>query len=138
MRKTHYLWHIRLCAALSISPLAAAHNTLPADWCLDPASTPIVVSQFNFTPVQLQQYKDFPRPNEQCGIVDNWHWAKRMAGEYCASVSNESAQAMPFVDSPRIYNDELDHHGYRFENGLRGACVVCPAPPPAALSPERS
>jgi hypothetical protein len=133
MRNTLYLW---LFVALPVSPLAAAHNTLPADWCLDPASTPVVVSQFNFTSAQLQQYKDLPRPGEQCGIVDNWHWAKRMAGEYCATVSNGSAQAMPFVDSPRIFNDELNHHDYRFQNGLRGACVVCPAPPPDALPPE--
>ena len=133
MRNTHYLSHICLCIALSVSPLPEAHNTLPADWCIDPESTPVVVSQFNFTPAQLQQFSVLARPDEHCGIVDNWHWAKRMAGEFCAAVSGGSAQAMPFVDSPRIYNEENGHHDYRFNSGLRGACVVCPTPEPPPL-----
>jgi hypothetical protein len=122
---------VMLCTLLFAASAAGAHETLPPTWCADPQSNPIIVSSFSFNPLQLLQYSQLPRPGENCGIVDSWHWAKRMAHEYCASVSNASVPAMPFVDSPRTFNDEQQHHQlYRFEDGLAGACVVCPPPPP--------
>jgi hypothetical protein len=127
MRNAHAVW---LCALLLTAFKADAHESLPPTWCLDPQSTPIIVSSFSFAQVQLQQYSELPRPGENCGVVDNWHWAKRMALEYCASVSNPSVPAMPFVDRPHTFNDEQLHHAlYRFEDGLAGVCVICPSPP---------
>jgi hypothetical protein len=119
------LWPLLLAASA-----AHAHETLPPTWCTDPHSTPIIVSSFSFSPQQLLQYSLLPRPGETCGVVDNWHWANRMAHEYCAGVSNAAGPAMPFVNSPQVFNDEQQHHVlYRFDGGLSGACVVCPPPP---------
>ncbi len=126
MQHKHALW---LCIGLLASPIASAHETLDAGWCLDPHSSPELVSTFQFSDQDLDAYSKLPRPGESCGVVDNWYWANRMAHEFCeVTVPNEVA--MPFVAAPMQFNDTRNHHTlYKFRDGLNGSCVVCRVTP---------
>lgn len=138
---------------------AFAHDTLPAEWCLDPNTVPVVVAHFDLAPETLLLYrernpilKDPPPEIEctdlrSCGIVDDWFWANQMAEQFCIDSQIESApepaslrkqeprsaKPMPFVHAPLSFNAR-DHHGeYSFRSGyLSGVCVVCK---PSATSP---
>ncbi|MBP6748008.1 MAG: hypothetical protein KA144_00085 [Xanthomonadaceae bacterium] len=76
---------------------AFAHDSLPAQWCMDPNTAPSVVAEFVFTPKALATYRaahpilDNPPEDVQCtderscGIVDDWFWADQMAQAFCAA-----------------------------------------------------
>jgi hypothetical protein len=142
---------IGLSLALSVSTLSA-HETLPKNWCVDPATQPVIVSRFQFSPQQLKTLaSQVPDPlSVSCdpgcshGIVDSvrdqWYEADHISRAYCAAPntsqslrrSSHSVTAMPFVTSPEAFNDPQNHHdAYDFSQGLSGACVVCVAVPPS-------
>lgn len=146
---------IGLASAL-LAPLAAAHEaTLPAACQVGDTPGITIVSSFSFTPEALQAYKNAHKPapdttsgrvicvDKDCGIVDDWYWANRMAGEHCNGGLQRSAlpALLAHVGTPSYFYDRndvydgpapgangiQDHHDrYRFSDGLRGVCVACP------------
>lgn len=143
-----------LCLVLATARLADAHDGQPSGWCADPQAQPIIVAQFSYNQVALQNFRqsiinqaaldkvcpedlwgnEIPaQPGESCGVVDEWHYANLMAFRYCTGLSPNAPlddRAMPFVSSPADFNNLQAHHDqYRFSDGkLNGACVVCRAP----------
>jgi hypothetical protein len=119
----------RLCTLVSLGLLASAangHETLPSTWCMNPATHPVIVSEFSFDSAQLQAQEGEPDPN--CGVVgrDPWRVATDTAHGYCASYSTGLNTAMPIVLNPASYNNVRHHHAlYDYSQGLQGACVVC-------------
>jgi hypothetical protein len=124
---------------LILCPLtAAAHETLPEDWCLDESHVPMVVQEFTLDEDALMarvrafeethdHSKKPPQPgvfDARCGIVDLWSWADVIAAGYCAEAV-EGAIAMPIVLSPQSFLDQEHHRDYKLSHGLRGVCVVC-------------
>ena len=132
--------------SLLFAASAHAHDPLAKskNWCLNPNTSPQVVSTFTITPAALNQYRtvhapllgqtatDYCVPEKTCGIVDEWYWANQAAHDQCSALGVKStdpaAQAMPFVQSPADFNpDNGSHHDlYRFKDGnLQGQCVIC-------------
>lgn len=155
-----------LAALLSVSPMLSAHDTLPAQWCADPNTVPVVVAQFDFPPEMLQAYREAnPILNgleeggvcndlKSCGIVDDWFWADQLSHEYCAGIgvqkqrtataqtspapTSPAALPMPIVNTPDAFNARDHHSLYSFRKGhLVGACVVCVTPATPAPSPPK-
>ncbi|WP_369934098.1 hypothetical protein [Xanthomonas tesorieronis] len=116
--------HAAIVAALLALPLAAhAHDTLPPDWCLEEDQEPEVVVKFDFDGGQLRQVMD------KCGVVDShepYTNALNTIGAYCDVVA-PSRSAKPIVLGPSTFLARDHHTAYRMEQGLKGACVVCPA-----------
>lgn len=149
--RTRSSWFLGLVSTL-IAPLAIAHEPDLPPTCQVDSPLVVVVSSFNFSPAQLSAYKQAtPAPGTEsacqekdCGIVDDWYWANRMASEHCnggaqrstATPNRMSHVALPtyFYDHNDIYdgtahgsNGIQDHHDrYRFSDGLKGVCVACP------------
>lgn len=135
---------------LTLSSLSAqAHeNVIPRSCLVVGGSTPLeIVSQFSFTRDQLLAYKSAQLAAGQsssdvcsekdCGIVDDWAWAQKMAQAHCANgqLRGELASVLPHVQVPEYFylntdangNGVRDHHDlYRFSDGLSGICVICP------------
>ncbi|WP_242111505.1 hypothetical protein [Luteimonas aquatica] len=115
-----------LISALLLPSLAAqAHETLPPDWCMQEGQQPEIVVKFDFDGPQLREVMD------KCGIVDStdhWHAASEAMSAYCGIVA-PSKSAMPVIFGPSTYLSEDHHASYRIEQGLKGACVVCPPRP---------
>ena len=121
---------------------AFAHNTMPEDWC--PSGTTVkTVSEFSFTPTQLQTYRDLQdehsggegiRINPEtktCGIIDDWFSAYALTAGICDATGLQLAaptKTVPFVLSPANFNAKEHHERYQFKDGdLRGVCVICVA-----------
>lgn len=113
-----------LVAILLSLPLAAhAHDTLPPDWCLEESQEPEVVVKFDFDGEQLRQTMD------KCGVVDShepYTNTLNTIAAYCEVVA-PSRSAKPIVLGPTTFLARDHHSAYRMEQGLKGACVVCPA-----------
>jgi hypothetical protein len=142
VRNTRYrsrglLWRALLLNALFLASSAtyvSAHETLPSEWCIDPGTEPHILSEFEFSPDELQAYAERNSPKDNLssdtgpeypnhGIVDRWYWANQMSHAYCAAIGRS---AMPFVIRPVEFNDPQNHHeSYNFDNPLIGVCVVC-------------
>jgi hypothetical protein len=127
---------LRCALALVLLPaMAAAHETIPADWC--PSGTnPVIVASFSFTPTQLADYRQtqLASPNsvckaKTCGIIDDWFWGQERASLACGAMGLRRApaeDAIPFVQSPADFLSAEHHELYRFSDGeLSGQCVVC-------------
>ncbi|RDZ26979.1 hypothetical protein [Lysobacter silvisoli] len=147
--------------SLLFATCAHAHDPLAKSgegWCLDPNTSPKIVSTFSITPAALSQYRsehlpllgqeaeEYCLPEKTCGIVDEWYWANQAAHDQCSALGVKSIdpgqQPMPFVQGPDDFDpDNGAHHElYRFKDGnLKGVCVVCVdnrvAPQP--LAPDR-
>ncbi len=136
-----------LALGLTAATCTSAHDTLPAEWCLAPNTSPTSVGGFRFTPAQLAAYREAHEEEsgvidgtqcntlKTCGIVDDWYWADRMAHDYCDGGLDTAlprgaplAQApMPFIHLPTDFNLRGHHTEYRFSDGdLVGVCVACP------------
>ncbi|MBN6103899.1 hypothetical protein JR064_17150 [Xanthomonas sp. CFBP 8703] len=118
------LFHAAAVAVLLTLPLAAhGHDTLPPDWCLEEDQEPEVVVKFDFNGGQLRQVMD------KCGVVDShepYANALNTITAYCDVVA-PSRSAKPIVLGPATFLARDHHSTYRMEQGLKGACVVCPA-----------
>lgn len=112
--------------ALLASPLAGrAHEVVPADWCIKEKEAPKIVARFEFDGPQLHELMN------KCGIVekeDNWATATETIVSYCKIVA-PLKDAVPFVLGPKEYLDGSHHERYRLDQGLSGACAVCPPKP---------
>jgi len=107
-------------ASMTLSPLCAAHDVIPPDWCVQPHHEPKIVARFSMDGPALRSFL------AKCGIVENdkWHAASQGAIEYCKIASPKDA-AVPFVFGPDSYLS-VDHHAvYDLDEGIRGACAVC-------------
>lgn len=119
---------------------AFAHNTMPEDWC--PTGTTVkVVSEFSFTPTQLQTYRGLHDERsggggtctnsgiETCGIIDDWFMAYSLTAGICEGTALRLAtptKTVPFVLSPASFGAREHHERYQFKDGvLRGVCVTC-------------
>ena len=143
-----------LALSLLLATPVFAHDAMPANWCLAPDTSPVIVATFDFTPTTLTSYRagrlaqgasnedpDCDRSGSRsCGIVDDWHWANEMSLAFCSEQGGQpgaaapavsasaapSPLAVPFVSSPAIFNVSDHHRLYRFSTGhLVGVCVVC-------------
>ena len=116
--------HAAVVAALLTLPMAAhGHDTLPPDWCLEEDREPEIVVKFDFNGGQLRELMD------KCGVVDHeqpYMNALETIGAYCDIVA-PSKSAKPFILGPDTFLARDHHTAYRMEQGLKGACVVCPA-----------
>jgi hypothetical protein len=134
------LW-LSLC--LLMSPLAHSHDAVVSASCLRPNTAPILISTFSFSTANLQNYRAAAiaactAKLQTCGGVDEYHYANRMAQEYCAALTPNapaSDKAQASVSAPSIFNSQghsqiihgaLKHHEYGFSSGLSGSCYVCP------------
>lgn len=121
---------------------AFAHNTVPADWC--PSGTTVeIVSEFSFTPSQLQTYRGIQDERsggegtctnaglKTCGIVDDWFTAYSLTAGVCKGTAlrlDAPTKTAAFVLSPASFNAREHHELYEFTDGvLRGVCVTCVA-----------
>lgn len=113
-------------AVLLALPLAGrAHEVVPADWCIKDKEAPKIVARFEFDGPQLHELMD------KCGIVekeDAWATATATIVAYCKIVA-PLKNAVPFVLGPEEFLDASHHERYRLEQGLSGACAVCPSKP---------
>lgn len=137
-------------AVLGLS--AQAHEDIAPTWCgTQPGNQPVILASFGFSEKALGDFRTQilqeaatqgvcpktllgvsvpPVKNDSCGIVDEWHYASRMAARHCRSLTPNAPEeqvALPFVSGPGDFNDSAAHHDlYRFSDGtLTGACVVC-------------
>ena len=151
---------------LLFTPCTQAHDNLPANWCMDPNTVPVVTANFNFAPEALENYRRAnpglevpeencdPVINRSCGIVDEWHYANEMSMAFCGGGGGgessmvksaiESDHPAPFVSSPTDFNARDHHDAYRFRDGnLVGSCVICvsklqpPTPDPVPQEPDK-
>lgn len=131
---------------------AQAHEDIAPNWCgTDPGNEPVILASFGFSEKALGGFRTQiiqeattqgvcpktllgvsvpPVKNDSCGIVDEWHYASRMAARYCRSLTPDVPEedvALPFVNGPTDFNNSASHHElYRFSDGtLTGVCVVC-------------
>lgn len=116
--------HTAIVVALLASPMAAhGHETLPPDWCLEETQEPEIVVKFDFNGRQLQELM------AKCGVVDHeqpYMNALETIGAYCDIVA-PARSAKPVILGPDAFLARDHHTAYRMEQGLKGACVVCPA-----------
>lgn len=114
--------------SMMLSPLCAAHDVVPPDWCVQDGREPEIVARFDFDGPELNAYM------HKCGIVeankkDGWHAASEAVGIYCEEKSPQKG-AVPFVSGPETYLT-LEHHAtYRTDQGIKGVCAVCPPKKP--------
>ncbi len=119
-----------VAGCLSTPLSACADETIPADWCMDPKSSPKVIKSFDFDEKQLAELYD------RCGVVDDhhddWHAARLASQFYCDTLVAKDLRGkmlvVPVVTGPNSFNDEAHHSIYRMDQGLTGACVVCVPP----------
>ena len=143
-RLTHFVLGLGMCLAPA---LAAAHETIPQDWC--PKGTRVVIiDSFSFSPAELAAYREVEsaRRDDQCtqgaktcGIVDDWFWAREMSSGFCAGLGLRRwpvEDAVAFVERPASFLASDHHQRYRFDEGpLSGQCVVCRALEPLPARP---
>lgn len=128
-----------LLAALPLS--AAAHETLPAGWCLAPGAQPQIVQTFSFNQQQMvvmaQQVEQTlgpegliaeglaPQlPDGRCGIVDRWLMANYIAQQYC-QIQTGNSGAIANMSGPMSFLSGNHHNTYSYAGGLSGSCAVC-------------
>lgn len=127
-----FLRSILFMLVLSIALPTSAHETLPKEWCLDPATTPQIVMKFEYEEKELVELAYNLPVESKCGIVDGlpgddaWHAAVHIAHNACATEGLKRIP-MPIVDTP-MYNDKNHHKLYDLSHGLSGVCVVCVNP----------
>ncbi|MGH8082685.1 MAG: hypothetical protein ACREP7_19065 [Lysobacter sp.] len=112
-------------AGLALSPLCAAHETIPPDWCSEGHSKPKIVAEFEFDGPELRGVM------EKCGIVekdDGWHTSLDTMIEYCKIVDPKQA-ARPIILGPSSFVHKEHHSLYDIDSGIRGVCAVCPGRP---------
>ncbi|ALN94227.1 hypothetical protein [Lysobacter gummosus] len=111
---------------LLASPLTVqAHEVVPPDWCVKEKETPIIVAKFDFDGKELREVM------AKCGIVekdDQWHTATETMLAYCAVVAPLKG-ALPFMTGPDSYQSKEHHSRYKLDEGVSGACAVCPPKP---------
>lgn len=113
-----------VCASVSATCPAYGHETVSQDWCVDPNTTPTIVSKFDWDSDELINVIN------RCGIVDIyktdlWSTANIAAHFYCKTQSPRGSLAVPFIVGPESYNNKSHHETYRLEDGLAGSCAVC-------------
>lgn len=111
-------------AVMALSPLCAAHEVVPPDWCIQEQREPQIVTRFEFSGKELAELA------QKCGIVgkDHWDTASLTLIQYCQTESSRK-DAVPFVFGPDSYLSASHHQTYRIDEGVRGACAVCPPKP---------
>lgn len=115
---------ICFAAAMALSPLCAAHEVVPPDWCIQEQREPRILARFEFDGKALADLA------QKCGIVedDEWHTASATLIQYCQTETRRR-DAVPFVFGPDSYLSKDHHVTYRLDEGARGACAVCPPKP---------
>jgi hypothetical protein len=133
------------CLFVASAPVLA-HGPSPQDrFC--PGGQPVVVAQFNYTPLQLQQYgdcladplnactQDMP-PDNNCALMtcgefdDDYGVANRLAFNYCATFDTSSTgtgtgSTRAQVTGPSTYSSPSHHLDYSFSGSLYGSCLRC-------------
>ncbi|UXI70246.1 hypothetical protein [Tahibacter amnicola] len=117
-------------AALSGATSASAHETVPKDWCTQPAASPLVVDEFQFDGAGLRHLID------KCGIVDlakppdAWTQVSLAIDDYCSKldVPGLADTPVPIIAAPKSYRTSGHHLGYSIDQGLAGVCAVCVTP----------
>lgn len=115
-------------AAIIAHP-ADAHDTIPKDWCTEPGTTPVIVSNFQFDGKGLNDFL------AKCGIVDKDDWYAAHAGAlyYCntppseerTSSSFQQSLIVPYIKGPKSFYEKDHHLVYNISEGLAGSCVMC-------------
>ncbi|MFK3647821.1 hypothetical protein ACI2IY_05210 [Lysobacter enzymogenes] len=114
-------------ASMTLSPLCAAHEVVPPDWCVQEGREPKIVARFDMDGDQLASYA------HKCGMVehpqqkDQWDVASQSMLIYCEEQAPKQG-AVPFVSGPETYLSKAHHTAYRIDQGIRGVCAVCPPP----------
>lgn len=107
----------------------------------------VVVAQFNYTPLQLQQYgacladplnacTSWMPPESNCSLMtcgefdDDYGVANRLAFNYCAtfdtsSTGTGSGSTLAEVTGPSTYSSMNHHLDYSFSGSLYGSCLRC-------------
>lgn len=138
-------------ACLLVASLSAfGHGPSPHErFCS--GGQPVVVAQFNYTPLQLQQYADcLADPQNACTqempidagcslatcgeFDDDYGVATRLAYNYCAAFDTSSSgsgigSTRADVDGPSQYYSAAHHLDYSFSGSLYGSCLRCAAAP---------
>lgn len=106
--------------SMALSPLCAAHEVIPPDWCLQDQHEPKIVARFDMDGKELRGFL------AKCGIVekDKWRGATKGAIEYCKLAAPKD-NAVPFVFGPDSYLSPDHHSLYDLDEGISGACAVC-------------
>lgn len=120
---------IVLWVSVVVPRQAAAHDTLPKDWCTEPDMVPVIAKTFAFDGGDLRLYV------EKCGIVDqdDWHAAHAGMLHYCNAHPAKELPAlppleslvMPYIEAPNSFVNKDHHLTYRIDDGIAGSCVVC-------------
>ncbi len=98
-----------LALSLLLATPVFAHDAMPANWCLAPDTSPVIVATFDFTPTTLASYRagrlaqgasnedpDCDRSGSRsCGIVDDWHWANEMSLAFCGEQGGQPLASAP-------------------------------------------
>ncbi len=134
--------------------VAQAHDPLPSPvWCSN--GRPYAVTQFQFSPAQIQSYADCLRlgicaetapisatarggsgdcSTQHCGqFDDDYGVARRMAFARCSAYSQPTptrsnpdlGSAIELIASPASFNTSSHHTDYSAGQGLLGQCVRC-------------
>jgi hypothetical protein len=134
--------YLLITAAVAAGFPAYAHDTLPANWCMDRKSQAVIVGEFSFDEAELISREPIQVPSAdadyKCGVVDRspWHSAMHIGAATC-EVLAPGKNAQMIILGPEDYNSEKHHSDYEFKYGLQGVCVVCPSPPPIKQPPVK-
>jgi hypothetical protein len=151
MRTTNFLLPLLLTGAALLPSTAHPHDTMPANWCAGANETPVIVSTFAFTPVQLETIADQTAQalgsegliaeglaermsDGRCGIVDRWNMATYIARNHCSMLSGHP-NAIIHITGPGTYTSSAHHSLYDYSHALEGSCVVCAVPGSPLLGP---
>jgi hypothetical protein len=112
-----------------------AHDPIPADWCTDRGTEPVIVEKFNFDEAELLKLKDefqlhlhdADSDADKCGIVDSWRLANSIAQHHCNAIAPRQLSPVAYITGPEAFVDENHHKTYSLSEGLVGSCFVCPA-----------
>lgn len=120
-----------LSTAAIVACPADAHDTIPKDWCTEPGTRPVIVSDFQFDGKGLHDFL------AKCGIVDKDDWYAAHAGAlyYCntppseerPSSSFQQSLIVPYIKGPKSFYEKDHHLVYNISDGLAGSCVMCVA-----------
>lgn len=135
--RSHAAPTLALLAGLALAPLASAHESIPADWCVQQGMKPLVIEKFDFDGRRLREETD------KCGIIeaikkaDEWTYATGTMALYCAAsaetvkeplaslIADSKDPPVPYITGPDLYLSKAHHEQYRIADGISGACVVC-------------
>jgi hypothetical protein len=117
-----------LSIAAIVSPMAAAHDTLPKEWCTEPGMVPKIVRTISFKGPGLRDFL------ARCGIVDKDDWYAAHAGAlyYCNAPDKDtpppvqhSPLVVPYIRGPESFLVDDHHKLYSLDHGIEGYCVMC-------------